>query len=272
LVEGKSTRPFGRRRDEDPTQAKAWARIPRPFGPTKRQAGRVLPVVGTSAYCMFPRLTPPYGMQMGSGRQNARPVESFRSLEPPHTACFQGSLLRLTEWNGDGRADKPSAWASSNCHWNGSLPRASKAFLLRPTDYGGRVGPTNRQPGLVLIVVGTPIYRMFPRLLGPSWRSQRSVSQAPMAPSFLVPSLCSSAALCRAVLTLSRNRLLHLAIDSVLFGLQCWSGAKKLMSNVFASASAPARPTCKKSGEPLGSLCVAYWGRRTLVTGSAVTV
>jgi hypothetical protein len=218
---------------------------------------------------MFPRLSPPYGMQTGSGRQTASPASSHGRW---NLGLLHGPLLRLTEWNGDGRADKPSALASSNCHWNGSLPRASKAFLLRPTDYGRRVGPTNRQPGLVLIVVGTPIYRMFPRLLGPSWRSQRSVSQAPMAPSFLVPSLCSSAALCRAVLTLSRNRLLHLAIDSVLFGLQCWSGAKKLMSNVFASASAPARPTCKKSGEPLGSLCVAYWGRRTLVTGSAVTV
>jgi hypothetical protein len=75
----------------------------------------------------------------------------------------------------------------------------------------------------------------------------------------------------RSISPPQRQRV-QLAIDSVAFGFQCCSGAKKLMSNVLASASAPARPTCKKSGVPFGSLWVAYCGRRTLVTGSAVTV
>ncbi len=65
----------------------------------------------------------------------------------------------------------------------------------------------------------------------------------------------------------------HLVIERVAFGSQCrCEGPKKPMSNVLASASAPARPTCKKSGVPFGSLCVAYCGSRILVTGSAVAV
>jgi hypothetical protein len=123
LVEGKSTRPFGRRREEDPTQAKAWARIPRPFGPTNRQSGKF-----------------------------------SRSLEPPHTACLQGSLL-LTECR-RGRADKPPVRQVLTVVGTSAYCMALSSVLRNGM---GTVGPTNRQLGRVLIAIGTAVYRELPR-------------------------------------------------------------------------------------------------------------